>query len=246
MSTVEKALKKYIEYPESDGEPMGETDKHRDLTMELILTLRFFFQRKKNVYVSGDLMMYYEEGEPSKMISPDVFVVFGVPKGERRVYKFWDEGRAPDVAVEISSRKTWKEDYEKKLKLYAELGIKEYFIFDPEYPRRRRAFSAYRLSGNRYIELLITNGRVKSNVLGLELVDTGETLRLYNPRTKKFLPTEAERVEALLQSEKALQESKAELQRLESERQAEAEARQKAERELAQLRAELERLRTRK
>ena len=87
MSTVEKALKKYIEYPESDGEPLGETDKHRDLTLELILTLRFFFQRKKNVYVSGDLMMYYEEGNPTKVISLDVFVVFGVPKGERRIYK---------------------------------------------------------------------------------------------------------------------------------------------------------------
>ena len=239
MSTVEKALKKYIEYPESDGEPMGETDKHRKLIMELILTLEFFFQRKKNVYVSGDLMMYYVEGDPSKVISPDVFVVFGIPKGDRRVYKFWEEGHSPEIAMEISSRKTPKEDFDKKLKLYAELGGKEYFIFDPEYPRRRRALSAYRLSGNRYIELLITNGRVKSNVLGLELVDTGETLRLYNSRAKKFLPTEAERVEALLQSESVIQ-------RLEAERQAEAEARQKAERELAQLRAELERLRNRK
>ena len=149
------------------------------------------------------------------------------------------------MAIEISSRKTWKEDYEKKLKLYAELGIKEYFIFDPEYPCRRRAFSAYRLSGSRYIELLIINNRVKSNVPGLELVDTGKTLRLYNPRAKNFLPIEAERVEALLESERALEQSKAELQRLEAKRQAEA-AWQKAERELAQLREEMEKLRNRK
>src|SRR5262249_23047835 len=156
--------------------------------MELILTLRFFFRQKRNVYVSGNLMMYYVEGESAKVISPDVFVVFGVEKGERRTWKVWEEGHAPDVVIEVSSRRTWKEDFDKKMRIYAELGVKEYFIFDPEYPRNRRAFNAYRLSGGQYVELLIANGRVKSEVLNLELVDTGETLRLFNPRTKKFLP----------------------------------------------------------
>ena len=106
MSRLKKTFAETIDYPESDGKPMGETDTHVDLIINLRLALRRFFRRKRDVYVSGNMMMYYVEGDPTKSVSPDVYVVKGVRKGQRRTYKIWEEGRAPDVVFEISSRKT--------------------------------------------------------------------------------------------------------------------------------------------
>src|ERR1051326_5715528 len=122
-----------IEYPETDGKPMAETDVHRQLLMDLIFTLSNFFREDLDVYVSGDLLLYYVEGNPHKCVAPDVFVVRGVSKEQRRIYKLWEEGHPPDVVIELSSRQTWREDWLTKLQLYAKLGVKEYFLFDPEY-----------------------------------------------------------------------------------------------------------------
>ena len=133
---------------------------------------------------------------------------------------------------EISSRKTRREDFDKKMRLYAQLGVKEYFIFDPEYPKRRKPLNAYRLTPSGYVEVLVSGGRVMSEALGLELVDTGETLRLFDPKARRFLPTEDEESQARLEVERKLR--------------AEIEARQQAEAELARLRQEVERLRKKK
>jgi Uma2 family endonuclease len=109
MSARQKDLLKDIEYPESDGQPMGETDYHIQLMLDLRFILREFFQAEERVYVGSNLMCYYVEGDPTKSISPDVFVARGAEKGERRIYKFWEEP-APQVVVELSSRKTRKAD----------------------------------------------------------------------------------------------------------------------------------------
>ena len=239
MSRLKKAFAETIDYPESDGKPMGETDTHVDLIINLRLALRRFFRRKRDVYVSGNMMMYYVEGDPTKSVSPDVYVVKGVRKGQRRTYKIWEEGHAPDVVFEISSRKTRRQDLDEKVRLYAELGVKEYFIFDPEYPKRRKPLNAYRLTPSGYVEVLVSGGRVMSEALGLELVDTGETLRLFDPKARRFLPTEDEESQARLEVERKL---RAEIEA----RRAEAEARQQAEAELARLRQEIERLRKKK
>src|SRR5262249_22691336 len=120
-------------YPESDGKPMAETDVYRNLLADLVFTLDNHFQAQPDVYVSGNLLVYYVEGNPAKSFAPDVFVVRGVPKAQRRIYKFWEEGVAPQIIIELTSRKTWCEDLQTKWRLYEELGVREYFIFDPEY-----------------------------------------------------------------------------------------------------------------
>lgn len=38
-------------------------------------------------YVAGNLFVYYEEGDPTQVVAPDVFVVKGVPRQKRRTYK---------------------------------------------------------------------------------------------------------------------------------------------------------------
>lgn len=195
-------------YPESDGKPMAETDVHRNLLTDLVFTLENHFRRQSDVYVSGNLLVYYVEGNPAKCFAPDVFVVRGVPKGQRRIYKLWEEGVAPQVVIELTSRKTSREDLQTKWKLYQELGVQEYFIFDPEYDYLDEPLLGYRLEEGRYVEQAIKDHRIISNELGLELVDTGKTLRLLDPATGQFLPNSLEAATAQEQLQNALQAEK--------------------------------------
>lgn len=190
-----------VDYPSSDGKPMAETDVHRELMTELIQELKSFFQSDPQVYVSGNLLLYYEEGNLKKSVAPDVFVVRGAGNHQRRVYKLWEEGRAPEVIFEISSRKTWKDDLIKKWELYARLGVREYFIFDPEYDYLEKPLRAYRLNGDEFEKMEVVSGRVMSATLGLEIVDTGKTLRLFDPQTKRYLPTTIEETDLRQQAE---------------------------------------------
>ena len=86
MKTPE-VKKQIVHYPESDGKPMAESDLHRKLMTDLIQAAEDHFGLDPEVYVSGNLLLYYEEGHPEKVVSPDFFMVRGVPKGLRRIYK---------------------------------------------------------------------------------------------------------------------------------------------------------------
>src|SRR5438067_9122357 len=119
-----------VHYPESDGRPTGETDLHREAMIRHIELLKHHFAGQQ-VYVSGDLLVYYEQGNPRRFVVPDAFIVKGVDPGQRRVYKTWVEGKGPDVAIETTSRKTKRQDTILKPALYARLGVGEYFLFDP-------------------------------------------------------------------------------------------------------------------
>ncbi len=91
-----------FEYPESDGTPLAETDAHCFQMIDaLIHPLRTRYRQQDDVYISGNLFFYYEEGNPRAVVAPDVFVVFGVPNKKRRTYKLWQEGE--DALVETES-----------------------------------------------------------------------------------------------------------------------------------------------
>lgn len=205
MSLPEAMLIPAIDYPESDGKPMAETDLHAKTMINLRLALEAYFNGDPQVYVSGNLLIYYVKGNPAKCVAPDVFVVRGVPKGDRRIYKLWEEGVPPGIVIEISSRKTWREDWDLKLRLYEKLGVQEYFIFDPEYDYLPEPLIGWRLVDGEYAPAEVMEGKVNSEVLGLELVDTGETLRLLDPQTGQYLqtPTEAMAEVARLREELA-------------------------------------------
>ena len=203
----QKAGAKDIFYPESDGKPMGETDYHITLIAELLKTLRSFFERTNDVKVLADIMFYYEKGNLRKVIAPDLMIVRGVGKHPRRTFNLWEE-KIPEIVFEISSRGTWKEDFQKKFLIYQQIGVQEYYIFDPEYDQlKNEPLVAYHLKDDALAEVKVKRGRVFSPALDLEIVDTGETLRLFNPATKKFLPTMQE-----LESE--VEKLKAELAKL--------------------------------
>src|SRR3954449_2489350 len=94
METTPRTRK--IESPPSDGKPMAETQTHAQVMVDVIQTLQDHFAAVPDVYVWGNLLLFYEEGDRRKHISPDVFVVFGVPKlPPRDHYLLWQEGKGP-------------------------------------------------------------------------------------------------------------------------------------------------------
>ena len=96
-----------IEYPSADGEPMAETPVHRDVMIDLIVMLTIYFADEPEVYVSGNMMVYYVVGNADKWVSPDVFVTHGIHKmPERETYKLWVEGKGPDAVIEVTSKST--------------------------------------------------------------------------------------------------------------------------------------------
>lgn len=220
-----------IFYPESDGKPMAETEIHRDLMIHFIQTLQDYFINE-DVCVSGNMFMYYVEGDPKRSVAPDVFVVCGIEKKQRRIYRIWEEGRPPDFILEVASPNTFTDDIGPKKDLYESvLKVKEYFIYDP-LGQVVPSFIGYRLIDGVYQEIDFVAGRLPSEVLGLELgVYMGE-LRLYEPNLSYWLKSRIERIEEA--ESRAKKETTA---RQEAEKRAD-----NAEVALAEALAEIERL----
>lgn len=184
-------------YPTSDGKPMAETDLHRRIMFELIEMLGERYAGDPNVYVSGNLLLFYEQGNKRKHVSPDVFVVFGVPKlPDRLNYILWDEGKAPDVVIEITSKTTRREDQTKKRELYRDvLRIREYFQFDPTEDYLRPSLQGHWLAGGSYVAIEpAADGALRSDVLGLLLRREGKELRLFDSTTGQRIAKTAERL----------------------------------------------------
>ncbi len=232
MATIPaaKSAVKDVQYPTRDGRPIGETEVHRDNLIDLVQTLQNQFAADPKICITGNLMMYYVPGDKHRHLSPDVFVVRGVPKRERIYYLVWEEGKAPDLVIELTSKTTRKEDQQKKFLLYRDtLRVGEYFLFDPYEEYLKPSFQGYRLADGEYVPIIPEAGRLPSAVLGLDLVRDGKHLRVYDPRTGQMLPREREISAALRQTAVALQQTEAAL-------------RQRDE-EIERLRQELERLR---
>jgi Uma2 family endonuclease len=223
---------------------MGETDVHIDALIYLREALKDYFRETPQLYVAGNMLFYYEEGNPAACVAPDVFVVQGVAKHERRTYKLWEEGRPPAVVFEITSRSTRLEDLGTKRALYAMLGVQEYFLYDPLGEYLRPPLQGYRLQEGEYqrMSLLGHEGFV-SQVLGLELRLEDSRLRVVHPATYERLLTPAEAQAARRVAEARAIEEAAARQAAEERAVQEATARQAAEERVVQAEAELQRLR---
>lgn len=192
-------------YPSSDGRPMVENTWQLRAMVDSIACLRSRYRRRPDVFVGGDLLMYYERGNPARRVAPDVFVIFGVPDHHRMSYKLWEEGKAPDFVLEVSSESTWREDLGRKRRLYAELGVQEYWLFDPQAEFLAPPLQGLALQNGEYVELPErTEGGVRmlhSLVLDLELRAEDGTLRFRDPATGEDLRTLEEETAARQQAE---------------------------------------------
>ncbi|MBD2384385.1 Uma2 family endonuclease [Cylindrospermum sp. FACHB-282] len=209
-----------IEYPEEDGEPMAEGDIQCSYLTYARTALRIYFQSRPDVYVAGNLFIYYEKGDPESVVAPDVFVVFGVDKHDRGSYKTWEEqDKTPDFVLEITSRSTRSKDQGAKKGIYAFLGVSEYFQYDPTGDYLTPQLQGLRLVDGNYFPIatnILSDNTlsVSSEVLGLELRLEAGKLRFYNPATSEFLLTHQEEVAARQTAETARQEAEEKAQKL--------------------------------
>lgn len=239
------------DYPTGDGKPLAETPIHRDNLIAAVQILDRYFSEDPLAYVSGNMFVYYEKGNPRKHVSPDVFVVLGVSKDKPRdAYFVWHEAHGPDVVIELTSKSTRKEDLVKKKAIYQDrMPVREYFLFDPKAEYLKPTLQGYRLSGGVYVPIESVDYRLPSEVLGLDLERDGEWLRFYNRSTGAWLPTGEER-EAALAAERDRAEAQrewaeAQRERAEAERERLAAELRGSDTELERLRQELEEWRRR-
>ena len=239
------------DYPESDGKPMAETPIHWLATVDATYPLRLFYQHRGDVYVASDMIVYYVEGDPKRSLVPDVWVAFGAPKlPERRTWLTWLEGKGPDFVLEITSKSTKREDEVRKKKLYEELGVREYWQFDPTGDYLDPILKGRVLGAEgKYRDLVLKErGGVlrHPSLLGLDLCleegrlfyfDPTRSVRLLTPEEDRNARHKAE--EAAQAAEKAKQSIQAERDREARLRREETAARQAAEARIAELERQL-------
>ena len=217
-------------YPESDGKPLAETERHLRQIIRTLDLLETHFADIPDVYIWSNMMMYSEKGPPAKSVKPDIFVSFGIGRQERRIYKVWEEGKAPDFIMEFASQSTYETDLGGKKSLYAAMGVREYFLYDAYRLYLPFPLMGFRLVGGSYVAIpALADGRVPAETLGLAFLLVDEGVGIDDAVTGQRLQSEAEREAAARQT-------------AETRAQRADEARRRAEAELAKLRLQLERV----
>ncbi len=235
-------------YPYSDGKIMAETGLHVDAILYALATLRNWFASHVRVQVGANMFVYYQEGDASKRLTPDLFVVRGLEALPEPSFKIWEAGRPPTFVLEVASPSTEKRDRDEKQALYASMGVEEYwrfaptgFLNDPEGPRVRVAGGVLQGLGYAPLESAL-DGSIRSEVLGLDIradeqPETRHLLRFRDPETGQDLLTFGELQEARIEeaagrreAETKLRQEAASRREAESKLRKEAASRRKAER----------------
>jgi Uma2 family endonuclease len=229
------------ELPCSDGVPM-DTPRHRAQMNLLIETLELHWASRHDFFVGGDMFLYFslDQIRGRDFRGPDFFVVLGVEERERKSWVVWQEGKGPDVIIELLSESTAAIDKGEKKQVYQDqLRVPEYFWYDPF----SGELAGFRLRGPVYEPITPgSNGRLYSEPLDLLLAPwegrfhgiTAPWLRWYT-RDGLLLPTTAEIAE---EERRRADEERA---RAEQERTRAEQERARAEEALRRV-AELERM----
>jgi len=185
------------ELPCDDGEPM-ETERHLRQMVLLIQSLEDAWRDRQDYYVGGNMFLYYSlvQTKQNDFRGPDVFVVLDTVRRERKSWVVWaEDGRVPNLIIELLSEKTEAVDRGEKMKIYGSvLRVPEYFLFDPLVG----TLEGYRLDLGTatYVRLEPDPlGRIPTQQLGLGLVVVDGWLRWITPQGD-LLPTPVERADA--------------------------------------------------
>ena len=238
------------ELPETDGRPLPESMyQHPTIHYTVSALGRWFRTRRPEAYVAGELLVYSEGREEAdgrvraEWVVPDVLVAFGVGGHRRHSYVLWQEGKAPEFVLEVASGSTWRRDRDEKPGVYAGLGVREYFLYDPVGRWLEPRLQGYGLVGGRYRRLAaerLGGGEwgLRSRELGLWAwaKGAGGELRWGDPETGR----ELEDYDELHDSRDAEVASR---RAAEARLGEEASARRAAEAQVAELRARLRELR---
>ena len=181
-SQIVEAQTTEIFYPTGDGEPVAETYDHFYVLMLTLEVLRQYLLGQQAT-VLGNQFLYYSQGFPKLRVAPDVMVISNVEPGGRDNYKIWEEGQVPSVIFEMTSPGTRSQDESFKMTLYEQLGVEEYWQFDPRGEWITEKLRGYRLHNETYEP--ITDGQsqplklrlaVEGNLISFYRLDTGEKL----------------------------------------------------------------------
>lgn len=206
--TAEEITKPEIIYPETDGMPLADGFYQLKYLMEILSVLDLFFKDNPRVAVSGDTFIYYVEGDPLRWVAPDCYVALDISMDSidrYNTYRVWEVGKVPDFVLEIGSPGTAVNDLGEKRDLYAQLGIGEYWLFDPSggehYGEPLIGEYLERGEYERFDMKTNPDGTVwaHSPILNLDLHWNGGRLRFYDPTAGVWLQSMAEMAAELRQ-----------------------------------------------
>jgi len=210
---VRPAAAEDVFYPCSDGRPMADNMWQARAILNAAGDIEAAHPR---ALVAADILVYPEEGNNRNSIAPDVLVAFGVGTHSRSSYFVWKEGKPPDWVLEVASPGTQAKDRNLKRCRYAEMGVREYWLFDPKgdaYPQGTPPLQGFELVDGEYhaLESRLVDGErvIRSEVLGLDVRVENELLRFRDSATgrevrhRPELDAAVERAEAQARQEKA-------------------------------------------
>ncbi|MBD0337303.1 MAG: Uma2 family endonuclease [Cyanobacteria bacterium Co-bin13] len=223
-----------IDYPSSDGEPVAESFVH---LYALLVTLEVLLQylEGQRATVLGNQFLYYAQGFPRLRVAPDVMVIFNVEPGGRDSYKTWEEGEVPAVVFEMTSKGTREQDQVFKKTLYEQMGVQEYWLFDPKGEWIEGQLRGYRLRGETYEP--IADGR--SEPLKLRLQAEGQLIGFYREDTGERLLIPTELAASLKQETLARQQAEQQAEQAQQRAEQEQQRAEQAEAQLEQLKERL-------
>ena len=198
-------------YPSSDSQPVAETYTHLYAILVTLEVLKQYLSGRQATVLANQFM-YYSQGFPKMRVAPDVMVIFDVTPGGRDNYKIWEEKQVPQVIFEMTSTGTKSQDLEFKKKLYEQLEVTEYWLFDPRGEWITEKLRGYRLQGEEY--QLITDGC--SVPLQLRLEVEGELISFYRQDTGEKLLIPEELAEALKQERREKELAQQKLEQMET------------------------------
>ena len=174
-------------YPCEDSK-ICESSAHDNVLTYFRSVVPVLLDEQPDAIVHSNLLMLFEEGNPRATAEADVIVSFGVGRHDRDSYKFWVEGKPPDLAIEGLAEKTWRRDLVVKPALYRDLGIREFWQLDPM-GRTPNPILGYRLSRGEYRPIRPNaSGAYRSTVLNAELTYDGEEMRIFDLRDGEHIP----------------------------------------------------------
>ena len=242
----QESKKTEIFYPISDGEPVAESFDHLYAIFLIIEVIKQYLEGKQAT-VLGDQFLYYEEGKPESRTAPDVMVIFDVEPGGRDSYKIWEEGAVPKVVFEITSPSTKNQDQKRKKDLYEQIGVEEYWLFDPKGQWIKTQLLGYRLKDGVYEQIKDSRSeplklklKVEGKVIGFYREDTGEKLFVPRELRENWQQEILARQEVEKKLEEQREKTEQERKKAEQEREKTEQERKKAEQEREQKEQERE------
>jgi Uma2 family endonuclease len=172
-----------IIYPDSDGQPMADNTRQYLWIVLIKESLEWLFESDPNVFIAGNLLWYPVERDNKTRCAPDVFVVFGRPKGHRGSYQQWkEENVIPQVVFEVRSPGNTQTEMDEKLVAYDRYGVEEYYLYDPD----KNDLSGWLRSGERLQVINPIQGWVSPR-LGIRFELSSTELEIYRPDGQKFV-----------------------------------------------------------